>query len=59
MRKVGGNLREGLSIGVSGQQVVKVGAICVRRYTKKVKEEGTRTDLFSHLAVVAAPQSKL
>ena len=54
MRKVGGDLRVGPSIGVSGGQVVKVGGIGVRGYIKKVKEEGTKTDLFLRLSVVAA-----
>lgn len=54
MRKVGGDLRVGPSTGVSGGQVVKVRGIGVRGYTRKVKEEGTKTDLFSCLSVVAA-----
>lgn len=54
MKKNGGNLRVGPRIGVCGRQVVKVGGRGVKGYTKKVKEVGTKTDLFSRLAAGAA-----
>lgn len=54
MRKVSGDLRVGPSNRVTGGQVVKVGGIGVRGYTKKLKEEGGKTGVFLCLVVVAA-----
>jgi len=55
MRKIWGDLRVGPRIAVCRRQAVKVGVRDVKVYTKKVKEEGKKTDLFSSLSAGVPP----